>query len=261
MPENWELFKIFADNAIVSGDLATAENYLWQAIEVAAESQSRLKLALCMDSLGDLYYRMHRFSEAESVYSDCLEKQIEALGLEHPEIAHTLNKLSTCQSFQNKLKEAEDSLKQALLVNLICHGQSAPPTLVTINNLKSIYSRQGKVFDMREIESWGALPPSEEPKEELICKTCHRPYTGYQCAACTQVRMTAMKVDELERLKVVCAVRDIRPGTIITLSAVHTDYRMVNKFDAFFDTKHVVGKSAVRLIPQGSALKMNDVDW
>jgi len=260
LPENWELLKIFAENALVNNDLKSAEEYLWQSIEKASETKSLIKVTLCMETLADLYYRLRRFSEAEAVYSDCVEKQIEALGLDHPEIAITLNKLAHCQSFQNKLPQAEDSLKQALLINLIVFGQSNPQTVLTIKNLSSIYSRQGKVFSLNEVSNWSNLPQHSEPKEQSICKTCHRPFTGHQCAACTQLRMVAIKTDDLERLKVVCATRDIRAGTIISLSYVHLDFRMASKFDVFFETRHVLGKVTTGLIPQGYALRLSDVE-
>ena len=261
MPESWELHKLFAHNAESNGDYQSAENYLWQAIEAAAESKSFVKLAICMDSLGDLYFRMKRFSEAETIYNDCLEKQIGAFGLEHPEIAATLNKLANCQNFQSKMKPAEDSLKQALMINLLCFGEGAPQTSTTIRNINSLYARQGKVFDIREVSGWGqAKEQAPEQKEDSICKTCHRPFKGLQCPTCTQFRMTAMNPDELERLPVVCAPKDIRDGTVITLSAVNIDVRLASKFDSFFNVNHVLGKPATRLISKGAALKLSDVD-
>jgi hypothetical protein len=261
MPESWELFKIFSDNAAQNGDLKTAEEYLWKAIDAAAETNSPLKLILCMDSLGDFYYRLKRFSEAQSIYSDNLEKQISGLGLDHPEVANTLIKLGSCQNFQNRMKEAEDSYKQALLITIIRFGLESVQAANIVRQLSAVYQRQGKVFDIREVTGGAPPPPPPEPIEaQTICRTCHRPYKGAQCPTCTQFRMTAMKLDEQERLQVVIATRDIRPGTVITISSVALDFRMASKFDAYFDVRHVVGKTAVNLVPQGAALKLNDID-
>ena len=267
MPENWELLKICAENAALTEDYTNAENFMWQAVEAAAQTQSILKVALCMDYLGDLYLKLGKFQDAESIFNDCLEKQITVLGLDHPELATVLGKLSICQAFQNKLKESEDSLKQALLINLIAYGSNHPQTRWTIKSMQAIYTRQGKTFDMQEVSAWGNLPSSGQGKvaeEALICKTCHRPYKGPQCPTCTQMRMLAVSlpapVPEFNRLNVVCATKDIRAGSIIILGQVHTDFRLVSQSDCFTNIKHVLGRSAKRLLREGQALKPSDLE-
>jgi hypothetical protein len=265
LPEQWELLKIYADNALVTDNLRGAEDYLWQAIEAAAQTGSLVKVALCLESLGDLYYKQAKFSDSESIYNDCLEKQITALGLEHPELAKTLHKISACQSFQNKLPQAEDSLKQALLIHMIAYGTNHPHTNWSITALQSLYSRQGKTFDLREISNWGNIPTAPavvlEP-EPLICRTCHRPYKGTQCTNCTQMRLAAVQHfhEELERLSVVCSNKDIRAGSVIAMGSIHMDVRMASRSDSFSDVRQVLGKSTKRLIPEGQALKPSDVE-
>ncbi|MBS1992816.1 MAG: tetratricopeptide repeat protein [Cyanobacteria bacterium SZAS LIN-2] len=265
MPENWELFKICAENAALKGDYARAENFMWEAMEEAAKTQSLLKVALCMDYLGDLYLKLGKFSDAEQIFNECLNKQIEVLGIEHPELASVLNKLSSAQAFQNKLKEAEDSLKQALLIHLIAYGSNHPHTRWTMKNMEAIYVRQGKQFDISEISGWGGVPAAAQPTaplEQLICKTCHKPYSGPQCANCTQMRLVALPSFEveLERINVVCATRDIRAGSIIVLGSVHMDIRMVAKSECFQNIKSVLGRSARRLLREGQALKPADLE-
>jgi hypothetical protein len=185
--------------------------------------------------------------------------------MDHPELASVFGKLSICQAFQNKLKAAEDSLKQALLINLIAYGANHPHTRWTIKNMEGIYARQGKTFDLQEISGWGNVPAPREPMatpEPLICKTCHRPYTGPQCANCTQMRLVALPaiINDVERLHVVCATRDIRSGSIIVLGSVHLDFRMVSKSDCFSSVKQVLGHSAKRLLREGQALKPSDLE-
>jgi len=264
VPENWELFKICAENAALKGDYARAENFMWEAMEEAAKTQSLLKVALCMDYLGDLYLKLGKFADAEQIYNECLEKQITVLGIEHPELATVLNKLSNCQAFQNKLPQAEDSLKQALLIQLLAYGSNHPHTRFTMKTMEGLYVRQGKTFDMAEIGRWGLPPPAEvkQPLEQLICKTCHKPYTGAQCSNCTQMRLVAMPVmaQELERANVVCATRDIRAGSIIVLNLVHMDIRMVARSECFGSVKQVLGRSAKRLLREGQALKLSDLE-
>jgi hypothetical protein len=266
VPENWELLKICAENAALTEDYVNAESFMWQALEEAAKTQSLLKVALCMDYLGDIYLKVGKFADAESLFNDCLEKQITALGLDHPELAGVLGKLSICQAFQNKLKESEDSLKQALLINLIAYGTNHPHTRWTVKNMEALYARQGKTFDLQEVSGWGNIPAPSQPRaapEPLICKTCHRAYTGAQCPTCTQMRLVAMpKVmnEELERLPVVCATKDIRGGSVIVLGSVHVDFRMVSKSDCFSSVKQVLGRSAKRLLREGQALKASDLE-
>jgi len=263
LPENWELLKICAENAALKDDFGTAENFMWQAVEEAAKTQSVLKVALCMDYLGDLYLKLGRFSDAESLFSDCLEKQISVLGLDHPELASIFGKISICQAFQNKLKESEDSLKQAILINLIAYGANHPQTGWAIRNMQSLYARQGKTFDLQEVTGWSNVPaPQPKVEEALICKTCHRPYKGPQCTNCTQMRLVAMPSMglELERLHVVCATRDIRAGSIIVLGSVHLDYRMVSKIDCFNKLETVLGRSARHILREGQALKISDLE-
>ena len=264
MPENWELLKVCAENAALQEHYVDAENFLWQAIEEAARTTSLLKVALCLDYLGDIYFKQSKFKDAEAIYSDCLEKQIITLGLDHPELSPILNKLSCCQTFQNKFKDSEDSLKQALLINLIAHGAGHQQTRWTIKNLQDLYTIQGKKFDIQEISGWGNVPAPDAPKvvAELICKTCHRPYKGPQCPTCTQVRMAALPSfdNDLERLQVVCATKDIRAGSIIVLGSVHNDFRMVGKSDCIQQIKHALGRSAKHLLREGQALKPSDLE-
>lgn len=264
MPETWELLKTCAENAAANKHYEDAQNFMWQAIDEAAKGKSLLVVALCLDYLGDLYYQQKQFSHAESIYNDCLDKQITALGLDHPELSFILNKLAQCQCVQNKLKESEDSLKQALLINLIAHGINHPQTRWTIKNMEELYQHQNKVFDIQSISSWGNVPAPEpsKAKEALICKTCHRPYQGAQCSTCTQLRMAAIPSfdNELERLAVVCATRDIRAGSIIILSSVHMDFRMVSKTDCLKNVNHALGKAAKRLLREGQALKASDLE-
>ncbi len=267
MPENWELLKICAENAALTEDFVKAETFMWQAVEEAAKTQSLLKVALCLDYLGDLYLKIGKFSDAESIFNDCMEKQISALGLDHPELAAILGKLSICQTFQNKLGAAEDSLKQALLINLIAYGANHPHTKWTIKSMEALYARQGRKFNLSEVSSWANVPAPQEQRaapEPLICKTCHRPYTGAQCSNCTQMRLMALPAalpePELERINVVCATRDIRAGSIIVLGQVHTDFRMVSKSDCFTNPRLVLGRSAKRLLREGQALKPSDLE-
>lgn len=264
MPENWELLKICAENAAATKHYADAENFMWQAVEEAAKGKSLLVVALCLDYLGDLYCQQNQFNHAESIYNDCLDKQITALGLDHPELSLILNKLAQCQSLQNKLKESEDSLKQALLINLIAHGPNHPQTRWTIKNMEDLYLRQNKIFDIQAVSSWGNVPAPDKSRaiEALICKTCHRPYQGAQCSNCTQLRMAAIPSfdNELERLAVVCATKDIRAGSIIILSSVHLDFRMVSKSECLKNVKQALGRSAKRLLREGQALKASDLE-
>ena len=265
MPENWELLKIYADNALVTDNYRGAEDYLWQAIESAAQTKSLIKVALCMESLGDLYYKQTKFQDAEQIYNDVLEKQIAALGIEHPELAKTLHKVAACQSFQNKLPQAEDSLKQALLIHLLAYGSNHPHTHWTIKTIQALYTRQGRTFDLREISNWGhvpAAPTTAAEPELLICKTCHKTYKGAQCANCTQIRLAAVQhlQEELERMQVVCTNKDIRAGSVITMGAIQMDTRMASRADAFTDVRQVLGKSTKRLIGEGQALKPSDVE-
>lgn len=268
MSEKWEIFKIFAETAISQDDFQNAENYWWQAIEEAAKSQSQslAKVALCQDNLGDLYYKLKRFKDAEAIYNDCLDKRIKFLGLDHPEVANTLSKVAHCQSFQNKINDAEDSLKQCLLIYLITYGMQHPQTRWTINSLQTVYQAQGKVFNINEISTWGNVPQAKPPEEQeqSICRTCHRPYKGPQCGYCTQFGLMAMPalpeaVEDLERLTVVVATRDIRDGSIITMASVATGVRMASKNNSFHDIGQVLGKTARILIPQGQVIRPSDL--
>lgn len=267
LSEKWEIFKIFAETAISQEDYANAENYWWQAIEEASKStaQPMAKMALCQDNLGDLYYKLKRFKDAESIYNDSMDKKIKTLGLDHPEVALTLSKLAQCQSFQNKIKEAEDSLKQCLLIYMITYGLHHPQTRWTINSLQTVYQSQGKTFNLNEVSTWGNVPTSKpaEEQEQSICRTCHRPYKGPQCGYCTQFGLMAMPtleaVEELERLNVVVATRDVRDGSILSMSSISMGVRMAAKNNSFANIGDVLGKTAKNLIAQGQVVRRQDV--
>jgi flagella basal body P-ring formation protein FlgA len=67
------------------------------------------------------------------------------------------------------------------------------------------------------------------------------------------------EVEELERLNVVVATRDVRDGSILAMSSVSMGVRMANKNNSFANISDVLGKTAKHLIAQGQVVRKVDV--
>jgi tetratricopeptide (TPR) repeat protein len=63
-----------------------------------------------------VYGRQAKYSEAEALNKRALAIREQALGANHPDVAHTLNNLAVVYESQGKYSEAEELYKRALAI-------------------------------------------------------------------------------------------------------------------------------------------------
>ena len=105
------------------------------AAQILFEASDLNKHAIELDNAG-------RYSEAEPLYQQSLAIREEVLGLDHPDVAVSLNNLAFLYGEQGRYAEAEPLYKRSLAVNEKTLGGAA-----TLNNLATLYQRQGRYAD------------------------------------------------------------------------------------------------------------------
>ena len=108
-----------------------------------------------------------RYSEAEVIYKQCLDKKKLALGENDPSTLNTMNNLAMLYYKLQKYSEAEVLYKQCLDKQKAVLGENAADTLSTMQNLALVYYHQ-KLIDYlirlkqnnRYITTWYDQPTS-----------------------------------------------------------------------------------------------------
>ncbi len=114
-----------------------------------------------------LYY--HGFHpQSESLHRQALAIREESLGLEHPDVAESLNALAILARLQNNYEEAERFHQQALAIREQSLGLEHPAVVESINNLGVLYRNQSKfeqakVFLQRALSIREKVLGSEHP--------------------------------------------------------------------------------------------------
>ena len=57
-----------------------------------------------MNNLANVYHKQQKYTEAEQLYVECLEKQKSILGIDHPDTLKTMNNLAIVYKNQHKYK-------------------------------------------------------------------------------------------------------------------------------------------------------------
>src|SRR5579875_1590193 len=89
-------------------------------------------------------YERARYQEAEPLYQRVLHIREQQLGLEHPEVAQSLNSLAMLYWEQGKYIEAEQLYQRALHIREQQLGPEHPEVAQSLNGLASLYEVQGK---------------------------------------------------------------------------------------------------------------------
>ena len=77
----------------------------------------------------------------------------QALGANHPDVAHTLNNLALVYWTQGKYSEAEGLYKRALAILEKALGANHPDVARTLNDLALVYRAQGKYGEAEALSS------------------------------------------------------------------------------------------------------------
>ncbi|MEH2391582.1 MAG: tetratricopeptide repeat protein [Nostoc sp.] len=89
--------------------------------------------------LGWFYQGQGLYQQAELWYKLCIEVAENRLGLEHPDVATSLNNLAELYGFTGWYSEAEPLYQQALLLRKRLLGDNHPDVATSLNNLAGLY--------------------------------------------------------------------------------------------------------------------------
>lgn len=111
-------------------------------------------VAMALTTLGGLYVRLHRYSEAEQAYKRALDIREKSLGPDHPDTITSLNNLAGFYQAQGKHDLAEQYYKRALAIqekSLANNPNSAPDVATALGNLASVYQSLGRTADAAQL--------------------------------------------------------------------------------------------------------------
>ncbi|MEH2119534.1 tetratricopeptide repeat protein [Nostoc sp.] len=90
-------------------------------------------------SLGWFYQAQGLYQQAELWYKLCIQVAENHLGLEHPDVATSLNNLAELYGFTGWYSEAEPLYQQALSLQKRLLGDNHPDVVTSLNNLAGLY--------------------------------------------------------------------------------------------------------------------------
>ena len=103
-----------------------------------------LKYMITLDDLGESYYRIQNYSEAEKYFLKSLKLKKEILGEKHIEYAYSLHNLGSFYGERGQYLEAEPLLLKALEIRVAILGKKNKVYLKTLENIAIMYAKQGK---------------------------------------------------------------------------------------------------------------------
>ena len=101
-------------------------------------------------NVGESYYLIGKYQEAERMYRQALELMRKVLGMEHPSTLNSMNNLALALVNQGKYEEAEQMHRQALELREKVLGKEHPLTLRNIKDLEAVLRHQGKCKDAEQ---------------------------------------------------------------------------------------------------------------
>ncbi len=100
-----------------------------------------------LDALANIYAHLNRYAEAEPLFQRALAIREIVLGLDHPEVAYTLDEFATLFDSQGRYADAEPLYARSLAILKKALGQNHPHVAVSLNNLASLYLHEGRYAD------------------------------------------------------------------------------------------------------------------
>jgi len=101
-------------------------------------------VAAVLGSLAGLYYAQGRYSEAEPLYERALAIQEKTLGLDHPDVALSLNGLAVLCCVQSMYAEAEPLYDRSLHIREKALDPDHPDVATSLGNLALLFDAQGR---------------------------------------------------------------------------------------------------------------------
>ncbi len=123
-------------------------------------------------TIGNTYYGLGLYPEAERQVERALELRRQALGETHADTLKTMGSLTQIYGMQAKFVQAESLNVKALQIQRRVLGEEHPETLSSMDNLGSIYRRQGKYAEAetlftKSLETRRRLSGDENPETLL----------------------------------------------------------------------------------------------
>lgn len=139
-----ELLEVLARVHLSIGEAERAEALANRALAVRRRSGGDVPgLAAGLNTLGEILYRLGRYSEAQAVHEEALALQVRTLGESHPDVARTLHFLATHR--QGKaLDEIEALDRRALEIRRAALGEAHPLTIASLRRLGRVYRVRGE---------------------------------------------------------------------------------------------------------------------
>ena len=106
-------------------------------------NMSFVEAAQLLERAGNYLMQREQYQEAEPLLKQAVALHEQILGLEHPEVATSLNELATLYWNMNKFEQAEPLFRQALDIREKTLGPEHPEVANSLNNLALVYQFQG----------------------------------------------------------------------------------------------------------------------
>jgi len=111
-------------------------------------------VATALNTLGHLYARERKYTQAEQAFKRALEIRERTLGANHPDTVASLNNLAGLYQDQGKHALAEQYYKRALSTQeklLESNPKSAPDVATTLSNLATVYQSEGRATEAAQL--------------------------------------------------------------------------------------------------------------
>jgi tetratricopeptide (TPR) repeat protein len=102
-------------------------------------------------TIGDVYLELAEYTKAEAMHRQALKLARQVYGQEHPEVATSLDNVSTVLYRQGKLAEAETVSRQALAANRRLYGSEHEYVTAALNNLACVLCAEDKLAEAEAI--------------------------------------------------------------------------------------------------------------
>jgi tetratricopeptide (TPR) repeat protein len=102
-------------------------------------------------TIGNSYYDLGVYPDAERQLERALELRQRLLGEKHPDTQSTMNSLARIYRYEGKYSAAGPLIAKVLEIRRRALGKEHPDTLVSMDELASLYQKQGKNADAEQL--------------------------------------------------------------------------------------------------------------
>jgi tetratricopeptide (TPR) repeat protein len=144
-----ENVKIRGCQSVMRADYGEIPNFL--EIREKALGPDHPDVASSLSSLGELYYSLRRYTQAESLFKRALEIREKVFGLAHPKVAITLHNFASWWDEQGYYMQAEILYKRSLAI--LEKNTSYHINMTTaLNNLAKLYRATNRIDEAEKLE-------------------------------------------------------------------------------------------------------------